>query len=169
MQIIEICEIQSEGERVMKLYAIMTMAILGIMLTGCTESAEQGPDRHIINSELINTYSDIAVQNAIISQHTLYPYHFEKNSAELNELGLRDLGVLAAHFGKTPGRLNVRRDSTPADIYQARIKLVLDKLQEAGINVDQMSVADGMPGGPGMLSEKIIMVLQEEYKAPVRN
>lgn len=150
----------------MKLYTIMTMALLGILLIGCSESAERSQNRHIINRELINTYNDIAVQNAIISQHTLYPYHFDKNSAELNELGERDLRVLATHFAKNPGELNVRRNGISADIYSARIELVLDKLKEAGINVDKMSIANGMPGGPGMLSEKIITVLQEEYKAP---
>ncbi len=146
----------------MKLYTMITMALLGILLMGCNESAERNRDRHIINRELVNTYSDIAVQNAIISQHTLYPYHFEKNSAELNELGERDLGILATHFAKNPGQLNLRHDGVSADIYRARIELVLDKLQEAGINVGQMSVADGMPGGSGMLSEKIITVLKEE-------
>lgn len=153
----------------MKLYIIMTMALLGILLIGCSETAERSQNRHIINRELINTYNDIAVQNAIISQHTLYPYHFDKNSAELNELGERDLGVLAAHFVKNPGELNVRRNGISADIYKARIEIVLDKLKEAGINVDQMSIANGVPGGPGMLSEKIITVLQEEYKAPPGN
>lgn len=146
----------------MKLYTIMAMALISIVLVGCPETVEQGQNRHSINSALINTYYDIAVRNAIISQHTLYPYHFVNNSAELNELGHRDLGVLAAHFMKNPGQLNIRHDGVSVDLYKARIELVLNKLKETGINPEQMSIADGMPGGSGMLSEKIIVILTSE-------
>lgn len=152
----------------MKPYTIMTTALLGILLVGCSKTLEQGQDRYSINSELINTYNDIAVQNAIVSQHTLYPYHFVKNSAELNELGLRDFGVLAAHFMKNPGQLNMRRDGVPVDIYHARIELVVDKLKETGIDTGKISITDGMPGGSGMLSEKIIVILKGEYKTSSR-
>jgi hypothetical protein len=135
-----------------------------MLLTGCEDTTDQGQDRHLINSELINSYSDIAVQNAIISQHTLYPYHFVNNSAELNELGLRDLGILAAHFEKNPGKLNIRRNGTSADVYKGRIDLVVAKLEGSGIDTKQMSIADGMPGGSGITSEKIILIMEDEYQ-----
>ena len=134
----------------MKLYTITTMVLLSMLLFGCEETAQQPLDKHAINSGLINTYNDIAVQNAIISQHTLYPYHFIKNSTELNELGERDLGVLSRHFAKNPGQLNIRRDGIMLDTYQGRIDLVLDKLTEAGIDTEQIQIADDMPGGSGM-------------------
>jgi hypothetical protein len=142
----------------------MTMALISILLVGCPETVEQGQNRHSINSSLINTYHDIAVRNAIISQHTLYPYHFVKNSAELNELGHRDFGVLAAHFMKNPGQLNIRHGGVSVDLYKARIELVLNKLKETGINTEEMSIADSMPGGSGMLSEKIVVILKDEYE-----
>lgn len=148
----------------MKPYTITTIALFGILLVGCSKTLEQDQDRYSINSELINTYNDIAVQNAIISQHTLYPYHFVKNSAELNELGLRDFGVLATHFMKNPGQLNIRRDGVSMDIYHTRLEFVIDKLKEAGIDTEKISIADGMPGGSGMLSKKIIFILDEKYK-----
>jgi hypothetical protein len=104
------------------------------------------------------------MENAIISQHTLFPYHFVNNSSELNELGRRDLAVLTRHFVKNAGPLNIRRHNTPADLYEARVNLVLDALREAGIEMERMSVSDGMPGGPGMPSERVLIILEETQK-----
>jgi hypothetical protein len=110
----------------MKLNTSMTTTavLLCILATGCEQPVEQGPDKHLINSRLINSYNDTQIENAIISQHTLYPYHFVQNGAELNELGQRDLAVLAGHFMKYPGRLNIRRQNIPVQLYEARVNLV---------------------------------------------
>ena len=149
----------------MKLYMIITMGFFCILIVGCSETVEKSQDRHLINSELINSYNDIAVQNAIISQHTLFPYHFVKNGAALNELGQRDFGVLTKYFMKHPGHLNIRRNDSSMDLYQARVNFVLEKLKEAGIDAEQIRISDGMPGGPGMPSERVLLILQEAYKA----
>ncbi len=112
-------------------------------------------------SQLMSTYSDIAIQNAIISEHTLFPYHFTKNGAELNELGQRDLAVLTGHFAPNGGHLNIRQLSTSADLYEARVSLVREMLQEAGIEMERISVSDGMPGGEGMSSERVLVILEQ--------
>jgi len=123
-----------------------------------------------MNSQLINTYNDIALENAIISQHTLYPYHFVKNGAELNELGKRDLAVLIRHFVKQTGHLNIRKYNIPVELYGARVESVHKRLQEAGINMDQISISDDMPGGSGIASESILIILAEEDElAPTEN
>ncbi|MFH1717537.1 MAG: hypothetical protein ABIF19_09325 [Planctomycetota bacterium] len=147
----------------MKLNTSMTTtAVLFCILTiGCEENVEQGPDKPLINSWLINSYSDTAIENAIISQHTVFPYHFVKNASQLNELGKRDLAVLAGHFMKYAGDLNIRRHNTPADLYEARVNAVVERLQEAGVNIERMNIADGMPGGEGMASEKVLIILEE--------
>ena len=113
---------------------------------------EKAPDERLMNSKLINTYSDIAIQNAIISEHTMFPYHFVKNGAELNELGQRDLAVLTEHFAKNGGHLNIRQLGASADLYADRVSFVREMLQEAGIEMERISVSDGMAGGSGMAS-----------------
>jgi len=130
----------------------------------CEESqtAVQPPlDEHLINSELVSTYNDMAIQNAIISQQTLYPYHFVNNSAELNELGRRDLAVLAKHLAENPGRLNVRKDSICLELYESRVANVLDQLAQVGVDTNRIKVEDAMPGGAGMSSETVISILEE--------
>jgi hypothetical protein len=148
----------------MKLSIVTIVVLFCILVVGCQENVEKGQDKHFINSQLIKSYNDIAMQNAIISQHTLFPYHFVKNGVELNELGQRDLAVLTSHFIKNAGRLNIRKHNTAADLYEARVKTVLDRLQEAGIDMEQMSVSDDMPGGSGMASEKIIVILEQKQQ-----
>ena len=145
----------------MKLSMILTMVLFCIMMIGCQESVEESPDKHLINSQLINSYHDIAMQNAIVSEHTLYPYHFVKNGAELNEIGQRDLAVLTKHFMQYPGKLNIRRHNSPAELYEARVKLVREGLQQAGIDMERISISDDMPGGAGMASERILIILEE--------
>lgn len=147
----------------MKLYTIITITIFfSVLIAGCSENMEKSLDKQMVNSELINSYNNIAVQNAIISQHTLFPYHFVKNGKELNELGNSDLKVLAKHFLRYPGKLNIRRSNVPQDLYQGRINFVLRQLKEAGVKDDQISISDAMPGGPGMLSEKILIIVEED-------
>jgi hypothetical protein len=125
---------------------------------------EKSSNNHLINSQLVNSYNDIAIQNAIVSQHTLFPYHFVKNGAELNELGQRDIAALTSHFMKHPGHLNIRRHNTTADLYEARVNVVHVRLQEAGIDMERISISDNMPGGSGIASERILIILEQESK-----
>jgi len=98
---------------------------------------------------------------AIISQHTLYPYHFVTGSPELNELGQRDLNVLADHFVKVGGDLNVRRGDATQALYEGRVKSVLERLSSAGVGSDAVAIKDGLPGGEGIASERVIVILKE--------
>ena len=148
----------------MKLSMITVIILFCILTVGCEEDMHKDSNKHLINSQLLKSYNDIAIQNAIISQHTLFPYHFVKNGAKLNELGRRDLAALTSHFIKNPGHLNIRRKNTAADLYEARVKMVHERLQQAGIDLERISISDGMPGGSGMASERVLIILQQPSK-----
>ena len=141
---------------VVKFAILIELVICCILVTGCDEDAQKANalDKSLINAELINTYNDIAIQNAIISQHTLYPYHFVNNSDKLNKLGMRDLVVLANHFVSNPGALNVRQNGTADQLYQARVSFVIEQLQLTGVETDRMYISDSMPSGDGMTWRK---------------
>lgn len=144
----------------MKNCTTIVMCVICVAMAGCGGNAKEPTlDRSRINIGLINSYNDLAMQNAIITQHTLYPYHFVKNGTELNELGQRDLSVLAGHFRENPGQLNVRNDGLPVDIYTARVNLILDGLKKQGVDEKRISISDGMPGGSGMTSERVLKIL----------
>ena len=144
----------------MKLRMMIMIVIFSVLIVGCQENMEKGPNNHRINSQLIKSYNDIAMQNAIVSQHTLFPYHFVTNGAELNELGQKDIAALTSHFMKYPGKLNIRRHNTDADVYEARVNLVHERLQEAGIDMERIRISDNMPGGSGITSERILIILE---------
>ncbi len=144
----------------MKLRMMIITVLFCILIVGCQEKMEESPSNQLINSQLVKSYNDIAMQNAIVSQHTLFPYHFVTNGAELNELGQRDIAALTSHFIKYPGKLNIRRHNTNADIYEARVNLVHERLQEAGIDMERIRISDDMPGGSGITSERILIILE---------
>lgn len=124
-------------------------------------SASSKPPEREVNLAEAKWLNDTAIQNAIIAQHTLYPYHFVTYSASLNELGEHDFCVLVDHYKKHPGPLNLRRGDAPPELHEARLQFISDRLAKAGINVGP--IEDGLPGGEGMLSEFVLMVLEKSY------
>jgi hypothetical protein len=127
-----------------------------VLLAGCEGEQAGNKAEKNLDVELVNTVNNIQVENAIITQHTLYPYHFVTDGAGLNELGQRDLTVLARHFKEHSGVLNVRKGEAAAELYSARVAQVQSRLKEAGVDVGRVTISDGMPGGPGMPSGRIV-------------
>jgi hypothetical protein len=143
----------------------VTSVLLGA-LASCT-APNMNPDfggRE--NSWAGDAIRNASLNNAIIAQHTIYPYHFAAGSADLNDLGQRDLKVLAEHFvkahGAMPGELNIRRGDASEALYDARVKVVLECLAADGIPGGAVAVKDGLPGGAGMPSERVIKILKEK-------
>jgi hypothetical protein len=144
--------------------AVVVSVICAIFLNGCTvreEVIEPDPlDQSRVNKALVESYSDLAIQNAIIAQHTMYPYHFVADSAQLNGLGQRDLAVLASHFQQNPGQICLAKGQTEALLYQSRAQTIYEKLIQAGIPDQKIKITDGLPGGDGMPSNAVIEILE---------
>lgn len=149
----------------MRLLCTGIICLACILLVGCNENQAGNPTEKNLDAELVNTLNNIGVENAIIAQHTLYPYHFVADGAGLNDLGQRDLMVLARHFKEHPGILNVRRGEEGSELYEARVASVLVRLKEAGVEAGRTRVADGMPGGPGMPSERVVTVFDKKSES----
>lgn len=141
---------------------ITILLIAPLLLAACQQApppAEPFDQRAAMNTWMIRQYTQDSVNKAIISQHTLQPYHFRPAAAMLNELGDRDLNVLAAHYQTTPGRLNVRRGEADDALYEARVAYVMQALEQAGVDVNRVTVEDDLPGGPGLVSERSLVIL----------
>ena len=147
----------------MKLRDFLQPIILCVLIAGCPGNERQEQlAKSRINAETINTLNNIAIENAIIAQHTVFPYHFINNSEKLNALGQKDLSILAAHFKENPGHLNVRRQNASEQLYQGRVDFVIGQLKAAGVETERIFVSDGMAGGPAMRSENVITILTRE-------
>ena len=136
--------------------------ICGCLLSGCQEEriSEPNPiDRSQVNQAILGSYSDLAIQNAIITQSTLYPYHFVNNSAQLNTLGRRDLGVLIQHFTVNPGKLSIQQGNVSNELYQERRQIIYEALINSGIPDYNITISKDMPGGSGMSSNEVIEIL----------
>jgi hypothetical protein len=119
-------------------------------------------NKRTANRWIAQSINDAAIRNAIVTQHTLYPYHFESGKRKLNGLGKQALKVLIQYYKNNPGHLNVRRGDTPDNLYQSRCDYILEKMDQCGVNAQRMKLADGLPGGRGMSSEEVIRILQKE-------
>ncbi|OHB68152.1 MAG: hypothetical protein A2Y77_12450 [Planctomycetes bacterium RBG_13_62_9] len=145
----------------MRLHGTLMLCLIAGLLFGCQEDRVTAERPQNLDAELVRTLNTVGVESAIVSQRTLYPYHFVQDSDELNTLGRRDLMVLARHFKDRAGAMNVRRDDTSVELYEARVARVLAILKEAGVDADRLALSDGMPGGDGMASERVIVILSE--------
>jgi hypothetical protein len=154
-------------------------------LAGCASDGGEKPraERHAKDETPVTTYDDAREFDAaivrahqddfeaagIIRQHTIYPYHFVAESATLNELGQRDVAILASHYaslsvdhGMPPGALSVRRGDASPGLYDARVRAVTAELARGGVPNDRVRIADAVPGGDGMLPSRIKVVLQRD-------
>lgn len=135
------------------------IVLLAALTMGCNHARPQTPEQQRVTDQwLVNTVHDAAISNAIIRQHTLFPYHFDVDGAGLNELGRRDLAVLAEHYQQYAGELNVRRGDVSDVLYQSRVRQVAETLARAGVNAERVKISDGPPGGNGMPSEDVVVI-----------
>lgn len=140
------------------------MSVLIAAAAGCNPQAD---DRRQQNIWLRKSISDTAINQAILAQYTLFPYHFISNSPKLNELGRHDLDVLASHFSQHLGDLNVRQGDVATALYEARVATVIDALADAGVERDRITVVDALPGGDAMTSERVLSILDADGDAAV--
>jgi hypothetical protein len=138
------------------------LLLLGTALGCQQDNPALTPDRSPAHAWMINSYLDDSTSQAVITQHTLLPYHFVDDSARLNELGQHDLEVLAQHFQDSPGTLNVRQGDASQELYLARVATVRDALAQAGVPTARMVLTDGLPGGEGVTCERVLEILAQE-------
>lgn len=128
------------------------------LFLGCqADTNSQLPE---LNAGMIHWHQIEQVDAAIIREHTIYAHGFVTHRAELNEIGQRNVTVLARHFEKTGGSVNVGRGDASDDLYASRVDAVMNALTAAGVPRDLLMVDDGLPGGDGMHTEAVLRVLE---------
>jgi hypothetical protein len=148
-------------------FACLCLCGAAMLIVGCRGGGVQRVDdqRAPFNRWTIDTLNDESISNAIVAQHTLYPYHFDNGSAQLNSLGERDVKVLAAHYVRSPGELNIRRGGADTALYEARVQSVTKLLTKFDVPAASIKVADKLPGGDGVSSERAVTILKRSYES----
>jgi uncharacterized membrane protein YgcG len=140
---------------------LLTLAV-AVPLAACSSSPKSLDDVPEFNSWLATAMQDAAIRNAILAQHTLFPYHFEMDSEHLNELGKLDLAILAGHYLDRSGELSVRRGDAGKDLYDARVAMVQSLFERAGVGADRIKITDSLAGGEGLSSENVVRILEQD-------
>ena len=60
----------------MRLAVVLLAGCAGCLVLGCQERMIQEEAGRQLDMGLVNTLNNIGVEEAILAQHTLYPYHF---------------------------------------------------------------------------------------------
>lgn len=150
----------------MKVKFLVLYGLCLSLMTGCQEQSQLSSSNQTVDRTLINTLNQIQVENAIVAQHCLFPYHFVTERESLNELGQRELEVLIRHLGQRGGTLTVRRGQTPVELYESRLNYVVQYLKDAGVQMHLVKIGDGTIGGKGMASEQVIEILKSAAVKP---
>lgn len=143
-------------------HSVAVLAVVTALLVSGCNAYQKDEALAEVDQRLVTWHYDTAISNAVIRQHTLFPYQFMPQSSELNELGARDLGILAAYFKDRPGTINVRRGSAPADLYEGRVAAVRRGLEQGGVQPGRVAIREGLPGGDGIPGESVIAILESE-------
>ena len=137
-----------------------------VLACGCSHKPAATEESAWAPGAAMAFYRAEAADNAVIREHTIYPYQFVEGRAELNELGRRDVNVLAEHYGAAGGTLNVRRGDAASQLYAARCGAVMEALASAGVDQRRMTLADDFPGGDGMSSRQVVIILESKQNQP---
>jgi uncharacterized membrane protein YgcG len=109
---------------------------------------------------IVDAIADSGIRSAIVTQHTLFPYHFAPDSEALNELGQGELAVLISHLRTVGGgQLNVRAGDAPEPLYTARVRYVRDMIRRGGVDPAAVKIADAAPGGEGAPTGQVLRAL----------
>ena len=143
------------------------LTLLLVLLTfncGCNdeEKTDTAKMKGSMNRSIIHTLRQMSIDKAVISEHTLYPHHFEYQQAQLNELGKKNLRVMSEYLQNSSGIVNISSQNTDQQLYSQRLQHVKDFLQNADIQTSRIKIDDGFPAGPGMPTTKLIKILTEE-------
>lgn len=115
--------------------------------------------RREFNSEMVTSLTQEQAANAVVTQRTLYPYHFAEGSAQLNPLGERDLTILAQRCGNRLDSLNLERGDATDTLYEARKTMVRAYLANLDVALTADAIVDGQPRGDGKTSEEVVLGL----------
>ena len=152
----------------MKCLNLVAIGAVGLTALGCQKAHESQWEKGELNRGMVLHHYNHAADQAVLAEQTLFPYHFERNGADLNSLGERDLEILARDYRNNPGTLNVRKGPADDDLYDARVQQVLDSLASHRVDIADMTIADGLVQGEGVLSARALL-LDERTAEPVQS
>jgi len=145
----------------MKTPPMLATALLLALLGGCrSQNAMRNAPEGAHNLWVNAWFQDHARDAAIVRQATLFADEFVPGTAELTDLGARDLEVLIGHYGRYGGTVSVRRGGVSDALYAARVAAVRDAFVVAGVAEGVVEITDALPRGAGLASADAVDALE---------
>ncbi len=150
--------------------------ILPLLLSACDTPSEkkagtvdlpQDVVQEIDRQSTRQPFEDQA-RRGVRRQRTLFPYHFEPESAALTPLARRDLEYLLDGMRDGGARISVRRINASPELYAARVTMVRDWFLGRGVDASRIVIDDRSPGGPGVSSVDAIAIRSEIKLTPFK-
>lgn len=140
--------------------------LIGMILlpAGCSDWHKPEIARN--DRRLVASLTDEQAVMAVQRQRTVYPYHFIAGTAELNDLGRRDLMILADFERDHPGVVHVCRDREAPGLYAARLKSIREFLSGEGVPVGRVMFDDAWPGGDGERADAVAQSMMRMSAPP---
>lgn len=110
---------------------------------------------------------DDQVRAGVLRQRALYEHHFEHDSARLNSLGMRDVGILASAMSDAGGRISVQRGSASKELYAARLATVRSAIAAKGVPAKRVKLDDSGAGGIGVATSEAIVIRARMEERPM--
>jgi len=128
-------------------------------LAGC---GQVEPISKSLNGWTVDASVQREIQQAVVAEQTLYPYHFEPGSPKLSELGAENLRILADRYRTDGGELSIRRQGADETLYRKRVDQVKEALAGMGVDASRIRMVDRPPLGEGMPSSEVITILKQK-------
>ncbi|MFP4172499.1 MAG: hypothetical protein ACLFV4_06260 [Candidatus Hydrogenedentota bacterium] len=150
------------------MYRYLVVAVLAApLLAGCVAWEKEAAEMRADNIARMESYTDEAVINGVLSERTVYPYYFYHDTPHLTELGQRNLSILGAYYKNYPGPLNIRQRGTSGELYEARVAEVREHLAQWGVAIEEVEVRDEFPGGDGAPSSRVYEMVEADDELTV--
>jgi type IV pilus biogenesis protein CpaD/CtpE len=142
-------------------------AAVALLATACASNPPSAQDDPLADrrSDLasVDTTRDTGIRDAILTEHTIYPYHFETGTALLNSLGERDLAVLADNYRQNgSGVISLRRGDASDELYAARTLAIKSALTHLGVTADNVKIDDAPASGETATGNDVNAILKAD-------
>lgn len=140
----------------MRLRILELHCLLACLAAGCSTPSTSETQETFGRAWIGDAFHRASIDRAILTQRTLYPFHFHAETAELNALGRQDLEVLAEHLVEHPGTVHLHRGAASDALFTERADAVALALVEAGVQPGDVRIGENAPGGPGIAGPRVI-------------
>jgi hypothetical protein len=146
----------------MNLTRVLAAVILMAVVVGCCEDPYVDQNALMLDRATIEAARMEPIDQAIITQHTLYPYHFAEGKDTLMPLGCHDLQVLVDHYRDQGVAMNVQRGGASQELYDARVRTVAKFIADVGVPEGRIQITQGLPDGPGLAGYWVVKIMAKQ-------